>query len=733
MNPQPALDEAMRAGRLEEALRIADELVSALRRSPPTGDLAQALADQARVRSRANQLHAAVMSAEDGLKVSARTGGACEPELRTVLADVYERLGELARADELCTSAVAQLLDGHESLDRGLFAVFPGLVRRKIASARISERRGHLRRAAYLLEGVLLDAQLAARPENAAGDANAAANAEFMRGIEYLVRLHRGRVARKVHDLALARRELVAALVGAAEIGDNEAVMYAHLELAVLARTEDDPVSALEHTLDSLGSYELGLSTIRDDELRVAVRSSQEELFARAVDAAVDSGAGSTAWRLAEHARARVFYARMAGTPADQSRTTPRSFAPSSAGDLAARYDVDQTPEDHGEILAALDAKERVIFGTASREMPTVPEWVTSRPDDPWSPGPDTGVLEFFVTEEGMRSFFVTADGAQIYDLPLARGAIERAVTRLRQLLETPEEGEQELARRSAQLYRWLVEPHAEMMEGLHRLVVVPYGILNYVPFGVLGGEDALLAQFEVCRAPSAAILAQLLAATAPTVRNAIVFADPHPDDDLLGLPYAADEARRVVSAIPAEVACGPVATTDRFLAGLVGHDILHLACHASFDPHEPKCSSLLLADPVDPRRPAYVSARQLYTGRTDAKLAVLSGCQTGLADLAPGGELDGLVRAFLTAGVHAVVASQWRVDDEATADIMAGMYCNLARGILLGPALRAAQLAVRTSADFTHPYFWSGFELTGDWRLDAAPGEGTTKDRRGG
>lgn len=748
MTAWETLDEALGDGRLDDALRLADEAVSALRAGPPTSVLAMALADQARVKARAGQLPAAVACAEEGLRIAAQAGPGVEPELRIVLADIYERLGELARADEQCVRALLQLLGGRDAVRVGARVVSPGLARRKITAARIAERRGHLLRAAHLLRGVLLDAASVVRAENADGDMNAVAYVAFMSGIEHLVRLHRGRVARKLDDHALAREELAAALARSAEVGDAEAAMYAQLEMALLDDAAGDPLAALGHVLDALQWYESGLANIRDDELRVAARSSQEDLFARAVQTAIEGGAGPMAWRLAEHARGRVFYARMAAAQAaagqDALRPTqgePVTAAPATvvpatvvpaaavpppeaggaAGDAAERGAARTAAARRDDALAALNAKERAIFRPVPRLLPAVPEWLARPGGSLWSPGQATGILEFFVTDDVMCSFFITGAGAAIRRHRMPPGALAHGVTRLRALLEDPDAGARELARRSGQLYRWLVEPYEDQMRGLKRLVVIPYGILNYVPFCVLGDGQMLIDQFEVCRAPSAAILDQLLAAPAPAVGPAIVFADPHPEDDRLGLPYAAEEARRIVTALPAQTVSGPAATTGRFLAALDRYDVLHLACHALFDPHEPQRSSLVFADQDDPRRPAYLSVSRLYNRRATARLAVLSGCQTGLADLAPGGELDGLVRAFLMAGVRTVIASQWRVDDEATADLMAAMYRNLSAGQQAGAALRAAQLAVRGNPGFAHPHFWAAFELSGDWRLRTA------------
>ena len=73
-----------------------------------------------------------------------------------------------------------------------------------------------------------------------------------------------------------------------------------------------------------------------------------------------------------------------------------------------------------------------------------------------------------------------------------------------------------------------------------------------------------------------------------------------------------------------------------------------------------------------------------------------------------------GLSRAFMYAGTPSVVASLWRVDDEATGDLMKAFYQGLADHDK-AEALREAQTgAIR---DDRHPYYWAAFEVIGDWR----------------
>jgi CHAT domain-containing protein len=81
-------------------------------------------------------------------------------------------------------------------------------------------------------------------------------------------------------------------------------------------------------------------------------------------------------------------------------------------------------------------------------------------------------------------------------------------------------------------------------------------------------------------------------------------------------------------------------------------------------------------------------------------RLCVLSACETGLGELTEGEGVLGLQRAFHAAGCPNVVGSLWKVDDDATAALMALFYHEL-RANQRPPleALRQAQLAL-----YRHP-----------------------------
>jgi len=94
-----------------------------------------------------------------------------------------------------------------------------------------------------------------------------------------------------------------------------------------------------------------------------------------------------------------------------------------------------------------------------------------------------------------------------------------------------------------------------------------------------------------------------------------------------------------------------------------------------------------------------------------------LSSCESALGKDMGSEGIIGLPRAFLYAGAQRVIASLWKVDDEAAAALMASFYEALKAGESPTEALNQAQRKLRRDPRFSDPYFWAAFFIEGELR----------------
>ena len=129
--------------------------------------------------------------------------------------------------------------------------------------------------------------------------------------------------------------------------------------------------------------------------------------------------------------------------------------------------------------------------------------------------------------------------------------------------------------------------------------------------------------------------------------------------------------------------------------------------------------SGLLLADanstlrrPNDqtPLNDGVITAEEIaMLDLRNTKLVVLSACETAIGENLQEG-FGGLVRAFKNAGVKSVLASLWKVPDDATAKLMLSFYKLFLSGKEMHLALKMAQKEV--SKLYPDPYYWASFIL---------------------
>jgi CHAT domain-containing protein/Tfp pilus assembly protein PilF len=151
----------------------------------------------------------------------------------------------------------------------------------------------------------------------------------------------------------------------------------------------------------------------------------------------------------------------------------------------------------------------------------------------------------------------------------------------------------------------------------------------------------------------------------------------------------------------------------------LSSYRIIHFATHGILDLENPEFSGIVLSmfDEKGKPRNGYLRLHEIYNLNLPAELVVLSACQTGIGKQIKGEGLIALTRGFMYAGAKSVVASLWKVDDEATAALMAEFYKQMFTNKLKpAAALRAAQIQISKQKRWHSPYFWAGFFIQGEW-----------------
>jgi len=358
-------------------------------------------------------------------------------------------------------------------------------------------------------------------------------------------------------------------------------------------------------------------------------------------------------------------------------------------------------------------------------------------------------------------SFAWTVDRQQIVPhlLP-GRKKIETLARRVAAALpRSHERAAQGAAERAASdLAEAILAPLGERLAGRPRLVILPDGALNLVPFSALPDPSLklkapLLVDHEIVLLPSATVLVQQrkrlagrpsppgeLAILADPIfspvdsrlasgRKTVVTADDRGDaalglGSLARLPFTAEEAQAIARLVPTDkrlVAMGATASRDLVTSGALSrYRRLHFATHGLLHPVLPERSGLVLSlvDAQGRPRDGFLSAPDVAALDLPADLIVLSACRTGLGREIRGEGLVGLTQAFFRAGARSVVVSSWDVRDRATADLMSDFYTGLlVEHLPPAAALRKAQLALRAQPKTASPSFWAGFTLHGDWR----------------
>ncbi len=294
------------------------------------------------------------------------------------------------------------------------------------------------------------------------------------------------------------------------------------------------------------------------------------------------------------------------------------------------------------------------------------------------------------------------------------------------------------------QMYSWMLEPVESELERLkldNVMYVMDAGLRTLPLAAMMKGDEFAIERYGISLIPSVDLMETNFGASAPS--SQIVAAGATEFERLNDLPAVELE----LDAIASQAALGKAQnssvnvlfnesfTQENLLQAQQQSksNMLHLATHGEFNAGDLGSSYLQFWD--DQLTLDDISK----LGWDELELLILSACQTAISS--PEAEL-GFAGLAAATGVESTIGSLWSVSDIGTLGLMSEFYGQLSQTPLRFEALRQAQMAMLRgetrleqqqlqtdrgeialpeewdlpeSADFSHPFYWSGFTLVGN------------------
>ncbi len=358
--------------------------------------------------------------------------------------------------------------------------------------------------------------------------------------------------------------------------------------------------------------------------------------------------------------------------------------------------------------------------------------WTNSIMPSLWSSlGRETLLLEYYIAGQDLYIFQLAR---RSIDVHVVKGAIPRlerfySLWRVNLDLAAQAAGSQDQEQAFAglqenglgllqKLYDLLLKPVAHALKGCEHVIVVPYGMLHYLPFHCLfDGTEFVIERVNVSYLPSAALLdicrqrGQRIQASRLPLSNSLVLGL----SDHGRLPFAVREAEIVARQLGTQPYLDAAAITALLRRFGASSPVIHIAAHGLFRLDAPNFSHIKLAD-------GQLSTIDVFNlGLSACSLVALSACETGRGVVGGVDEVIGLGRGFLYAGAASLLPTLWKVDDASSAELMESFYRALLGEYSKVAALAGAQRAFLARARKSdqshrvHPYFWAAFHLIGD------------------
>ncbi|RXM49362.1 CHAT domain-containing protein [Flavobacterium sp. YO12] len=249
-------------------------------------------------------------------------------------------------------------------------------------------------------------------------------------------------------------------------------------------------------------------------------------------------------------------------------------------------------------------------------------------------------------------------------------------------------------------------------------LIIVPDGILNFLPFEALITQESnttnfakmhyLLNDFKIAYNTSANIYLN----SKPVLKSdkTVLGVFPVFEKSPFELRYSKKELASIRNNFKGKYLENADATFNNFKNNASNYSILHLSTHASSGDIETPASIKFYDQEI--------LYSELYNLHINPDLVVLSACETGIGKLYKAEGAMSVARGFQFAGAQNLMFSLWKVNDFTTSVFMADFYKNVKNNVSYFKANTNAKREYLNDKSIPNakksPYYWSSFVYYG-------------------
>lgn len=576
-------------------------------------------------------------------------------------------------------------------------------------------------------------------------------------------------------------------------VSDNTLLEVLGLKAKLLAVRSQSDAATENDLIVSLETFDMTSGLI--DRLRSSFKAEGSKLFLGGISAKIyENAIGTaflahqktgeydyleTAFRYAEKGKASVFLAQFMDSEAIHFSKIPDSLL-QTENELKARIlenetEIQKTAKAKGDQDSVVLALQKETFELKNRYDDMIKYLEITFPDyfdlkyrtEPVTMkdvqdaiGESTMVLEYFMGDSTVFALCISKKDVETFSFP-RDSVFDLAADSYYKALRTFDK--KKYLDSGHMLFEKLIGPVAAHVDLAAKLIVIPHGIINYVPFEALLFDDVsddtedfqklpyLVTKCEVAYHNSASLYLALKMRVAAVKTDgflgfAPVFSDSADNGHVIhnnlavvdtssdafrsvtidgvtfdALPYSATEVQSILGLFrdnkkPGSGFLFRDASEENFRKNVSRYKFIHIATHGLVDVHRPRLSGVVFSQEKEAAKTydGVIFEGEVFGLNLNADLVVLSSCESGIGKLVKGEGLLALTRSFLYAGADNIVFSLWKVLDRNTSKFMLEFYKPIIAGETYSSSLRKAKLKMIQDESTAFPANWAGFILIG-------------------